>query len=187
MNKKQKIKRSQKILCAVFLAAAVICGGIGTYGVAARSSESGSEILSDMRLQAILDTAGTGAVDAYVEAARAEATAKAREEGGGMEAIREATAAAEEEAARIKAEAQKRAQELVADAEREARALSERTEEELKAYRDEQAKRAGAEASAEYDAAVAAARREAEAETSRLLENTNAAVGRIAGRILSDR
>ncbi len=98
MNKKQKIKRSQKILCAVFLAAAVICGGIGTYGVAARSSESGSEILSDMRLQAILDTAGTGAVDAYVEAARAEATAKAREEGGGMEAIREATAAAEEEA-----------------------------------------------------------------------------------------
>ena len=27
MNKKQKIKRSQKILCAVFLAAAVICGG----------------------------------------------------------------------------------------------------------------------------------------------------------------
>ena len=78
--------------------------------------------------------------------------------------------------------AEKLAQELVADAEREARALSERTEEELKAYRDEQAKRAGAEASAEYDAAVAAARREAEAETSRLLENTDAAVGRIAGR-----
>ena len=104
-----------------------------------------------------------------------------------MEEIIKDIAAAEEEAARIKAEAQKRAQELVADAEREARALSERTEEELKAYRDEQAKRAGAEASAEYDAAVAAARREAEAETSRLLENTDAAVGRIAGRILSDR
>ena len=52
---------------------------------------------------------------------------------------------------------------------------------------DQKAGGAREEASAEYDAAVAAARGEAEAETSRLLENTDAAVGRIAGRILSDR
>lgn len=104
-----------------------------------------------------------------------------------MEEIIKDIAAAEEEAARIKAEAQKRAQELVADAEREARALSERTEEELKAYRDEQAKRAREEASAEYRGRRCRRPRGGGSGDERLLENTDAAVGRIAGRILSDR
>ncbi len=95
---KLKVKKSQIIACAVLVIAAIICGCVGVYGMSSRSSEKGSAILSSMRLQAILDTAGTGAVDAYVAAAKAEATAKVREESGGMAEIREATAKAEEEA-----------------------------------------------------------------------------------------
>lgn len=95
---KLKIKKSQKIACALIILAAIICGCVGMYGLSSRSSEKGKTLISEMRLQAILDTAGTGAIDAYVEAAKTEATAKVREEGGGMEEIREATAKAEEEA-----------------------------------------------------------------------------------------
>ena len=96
--KKIKIKKSQKIACVVLVIAAILCFVVGMYGMSARSSERGSEILSNMRLQAILDTAGTGAVDAYVAAEKAKVTAQVREEGGGMSEIREATAKAEEEA-----------------------------------------------------------------------------------------
>ena len=69
----------------------------------ARGSENGAQVLENMRLQAILNTAGSGAVDAYVAAAKSEASTKARESGGGMSAVREAAAKAEEEA-RAKAE-----------------------------------------------------------------------------------
>lgn len=86
------------IACVLLVVLAIVCGCVGMYGMSSRSSEKGSGILSTMRLQAILDTAGTGAVDAYVAAAKAEATAKVREEGGGMTEIREATAKAEETA-----------------------------------------------------------------------------------------
>lgn len=95
---KQKRKKSQLIACAVLVLMAAVCGCVGMYGLFSRSADRGSEILSNMRLQAILDTAGTGAVDAYVAAAKAEATARVRAEGGGMDKIREATAEAEEEA-----------------------------------------------------------------------------------------
>ena len=84
---KLKVKKSQIIACAVLVIVAIICGCVGVYGMSSRSSEKGSAILSSMRLQAILDTAGTGAVDAYVAAAKAEATAKVREEGGGLAEI----------------------------------------------------------------------------------------------------
>lgn len=86
------------IACVLLVVLAIVCGCVGMYGMSSRSSEKGRGILSTMRLQAILDTAGTGAVDAYVAAAKAEATAKVREEGGGMTEIREATAKAEETA-----------------------------------------------------------------------------------------
>lgn len=95
---KLKIKKPQMIACVLLVIAAIICGAVGMYGMSSRSSEKGSEILSNMRLQAILDTAGTGAVDAYVAAAKTEATAKVREEGGGMSEIRDASTKAEEEA-----------------------------------------------------------------------------------------
>lgn len=97
MNK-LKVKKSQKTACILLVLVAIVFGCVGFYGMSSRSSEKGSEILSSMRLQAILDTAGTGAVDAYVAAEKAAVTAKVREEGGGMTEIREATAKAEEKA-----------------------------------------------------------------------------------------
>lgn len=98
---KLKIRKAQIIASILIAVLAVVSGCVGIYGLSARSSESGAEILSNMRLQAILTTAGAGAVDAYVEAEKTAATAKVREEGGGMAEIREASAKAEEEARKV--------------------------------------------------------------------------------------
>ncbi len=95
---KIKAKKSQVIACVLLIVAAIACLCVGIYGMSSRTSEKGNDILSSMRLQAILDTAGSGAIDAYVEAAKTEAIAKAREEGGGMSEIRDASTKAEEEA-----------------------------------------------------------------------------------------
>ena len=101
--RKLKATKQQVIASAliVVLAAALIV--VGVYGLSARSTESGLKLLEDMRLQAILNTAGTGAVDAYIEAEKKAATQAVREAGGGMSEIREASAKAAEEAA-VKAE-----------------------------------------------------------------------------------
>ena len=100
---KLRATRAQVIVAAIIVVLAVVLGGVGLYGMNARSSENGAQVLENMRLQAILNTAGSGAVDAYVAAAKSEASTKARESGGGMSAVREAAAKAEEEA-RAKAE-----------------------------------------------------------------------------------
>lgn len=100
-----KLKKTQILAAILCVILAIVSGAVGMYGLSSRTSEKGSTILSDMRLQAILDTAGTGAIDAYVDAQKAAATAKVREEGGGMAEIREATAKVEEEA-RAHAQAQ---------------------------------------------------------------------------------
>ncbi|MDO4648783.1 MAG: hypothetical protein Q4B26_09040 [Eubacteriales bacterium] len=98
---KIKAKKAQVVLCVVLVLAAIISCCVGIYGLKSRNTASGSKILSDMRLQAILDTAGTGSIDAYIDAAKAEAVAKAKEEGGGMDKIREASAKAEEDARKL--------------------------------------------------------------------------------------
>ena len=95
---KLRATRAQVIAAALIAVLAVVLGGVGLYGMNARGSESGAQVLENMRLQAILNTAGSGAVDAYVAAAKSEASTKARESGGGMSAVREAAAKAEEEA-----------------------------------------------------------------------------------------
>lgn len=100
-----KLKKAQILAAILCVILAIVSGAVGMYGLSSRTSEKGSTILSDMCLQAILDTAGTGAIDAYVDAQKAAATAKVREEGGGMAEIREATAKVEEEA-RAHAQAQ---------------------------------------------------------------------------------
>ena len=89
---KLRATRAQVIAAAVIAALAIVVGVVGLYGLNARGSESGAQVLEDMRLQAILNTAGSGAVDAYVAAAKSEASTKARESGGGMSAVREAAA-----------------------------------------------------------------------------------------------
>ena len=96
--RKLKIGKAQIIASIMTIVLAFVCAGVGLYGLSSRSSESGEAILSNMRLQAILNTAGTGAIDAYVEAAKAEKTAEIRANGGGLAEIREAAAIVTEEA-----------------------------------------------------------------------------------------
>ena len=100
---KLRATRAQVIAAAIIVVLAVVLGGVGLYGMNARGSENGAQVLENMRLQAILNTAGSGAVDAYVAAAKSEASTKARESGGGMSAVREAAAKAEEEARAVPA------------------------------------------------------------------------------------
>ena len=92
------VSRKQLIACVLIVALALVLGVVGLYGLNCRGADSGVKLLQDMRLQAVLNTAGTGAVDAYVAAEKQAATKAAREAGGGMKEVREATAKAETEA-----------------------------------------------------------------------------------------
>ena len=92
------VSRKQLIACVLIVALAIVLGIVGVYGLSCRGADSGMKLLQDMRLQAVLNTAGTGAVDAYVAAEKQAATKAAREAGGGMKEVREATAKAETEA-----------------------------------------------------------------------------------------
>jgi len=100
---KVNVSKKQLIACVLILVAAIVLGAVGVWGLGSRNADSGVKLLQDMRLQAILNTAGSGAVDAYVAAEKQAATKAAREAGGGMKEVRAATAKAEEEA-RAKAE-----------------------------------------------------------------------------------
>ena len=96
----KKIKTTKKQIAAsalILLLAAVLCV-VGMYGIGSRTSEAGVKLLQDMRLQAILNTAGTGAVEAYIAAEKTAASKAARDAGGGMKEMRAASAKAEEEA-----------------------------------------------------------------------------------------
>ncbi len=92
------VSMKQLIACVLIVALALVLGIVGVYGLSCRGADSGVKLLQDMRLQAVLNTAGTGAVDAYVAAEKQAATKAAREAGGGMKEVREATAKAETEA-----------------------------------------------------------------------------------------
>lgn len=73
---KLRATRAQVIAAAIIVVLAVALGGVGLYGMNARGSENGAQVLENMRLQAILNTAGSGAVDAYVAAAKSEASTR---------------------------------------------------------------------------------------------------------------
>ena len=92
------VSRKQLIACVLIVALALVLGVVGLYGLSCRNADSGVKLLQDMRLQAVLNTAGSGAIDAYVAAEKQAATKAAREAGGGMKEVREATAKAETEA-----------------------------------------------------------------------------------------
>ena len=100
---KVNVSKKQIIACVLIVLLAAVVGCVGLYGLSSRTSDAGVKLVQDMQLQAILKTAGTGAVDAYVAAEKAAVTKQVRAEGGGMKAVREATAKVEVEA-RAKAE-----------------------------------------------------------------------------------
>ncbi len=100
---KVNVSKKQIIACVLIVILAAAVGGVGLYGLSSRTSDAGVKLVQDMQLQSILNTAGTGAVDAYVAAEKAAVTKQVRAEGGNMKAVREATAKVEVEA-RAKAE-----------------------------------------------------------------------------------
>lgn len=89
---------SQRIVSVIVLVLAVAMIVVGVYGVNLRGGEEGTSFLTEMRARAVLATTGEGAVEAYVDAAQDAARAKVKAEGGGMSAVREAVAKAEEQA-----------------------------------------------------------------------------------------
>lgn len=86
------------IVSAIVLALAVVLAITGAVGLNTRGSEKGADYLKDMRTRAVLLATGEGAVESYVAIAKAQAMEEAKAAGGGMSAIRDAVAKAEEEA-----------------------------------------------------------------------------------------
>lgn len=89
---------AQRIVAGVLILAAVALIVVGVIGVGRRTAPVGQQFLDDMRIRAVLDATGAGAVESYVAIAKKEATAAAKASGGGMKAIREAVEKAEADA-----------------------------------------------------------------------------------------
>ena len=91
-------KNKKRIVLAVVLAlAAAAAIVLGAMNLPNRTNETGAQIIDALRIRTLLNATGEGVVDSYVAIAKKEATAAAKAAGGGMAAIREAVAKAEEE------------------------------------------------------------------------------------------
>ena len=88
----------QEIVSIAVLALAVALIVTGIVGVNMRAGASGQQYLKDMRNRAVLVATGEGAVESYVAIAKDRAMQEVKAAGGGMSAIRDAVAKAEEEA-----------------------------------------------------------------------------------------
>ncbi len=91
---KSKIRRVIAIVLALVAVALVV---LGMVNMPKRDSAKGKEILDTLRTRTLLNATGEGVVESYVTVAKKEAQAAAKAAGGGMSAIREAVAKAEEE------------------------------------------------------------------------------------------
>lgn len=89
-----KVRRILAIVLAVAAVALIALGGVS---LPKRDAQQGRDILSTLRIRTLLNATGEGVVESYVAIAKQEAMDKAKAEGGGMSAIREAVAKAEEE------------------------------------------------------------------------------------------
>ncbi len=91
----KKARAIASVLIFVLAAALIVTGAVG---MSQRDSQTGDEILTAMRTRSVLIATGEGAVESYVAIAADEARAAAQAAGASMSEIREAVAAAEEEA-----------------------------------------------------------------------------------------
>lgn len=89
-----KVKRIIALVLALVGLAAVVLGAVN---LPKRENAQGAQILETLRIRTLLNATGEGVVESYVAIAKKEATAAAKEAGGGMSAIRDAVAKAEEE------------------------------------------------------------------------------------------
>ncbi len=87
----------RRILAILLCVCAVAMAVLGSVSMPKRESEVGTDVLNTLRIRTLLNATGEGVVESYVAIAKKEATAEAKAAGGGMSAIREAVAKAEEE------------------------------------------------------------------------------------------
>ena len=92
--KQNKVRITVAAVLGVLAAVLIVLGALN---MPQRTSEKGAQIISDLRNRSLLIATGDGVVESYVAIAKKEATAAAKAAGGGMSAIREAVAKAEEE------------------------------------------------------------------------------------------
>lgn len=89
-----KVKR---IIALVLAVAGIVAAVLGTVNLPRRDNAQGVQVLETLRIRTLLNATGEGVVESYVAIAKKEATAAAKAAGGGMSAIRDAVAKAEEE------------------------------------------------------------------------------------------
>ena len=93
------MKKGVKVIAsAAILVLALVLIIMGVVGMSQRGGASGAAYLAAMRDRAVLVATGEGAVESYVKIAADKARAEVKAAGGGMSAIRDAVAKAEEEA-----------------------------------------------------------------------------------------
>ena len=91
---KNKVRR---LISALLCLACVVLLVLGGVNLPKKKNDSGANVLSSLRVRTLLNATGDGVVESYVNIAKKEAQAKAKAEGGGMSAIREAVKKAEED------------------------------------------------------------------------------------------
>ena len=89
--------KTRRIIAALLCLACVVLLVLGAVNLPKKNNASGDAILGDLRVRTLLNATGDGVVESYVNLAKKEAQAKAKAEGGGMSAIRDAVKKAEED------------------------------------------------------------------------------------------
>ena len=89
--------KTRRMIAALLCLACVVLLVLGAVNLPKKKSASGDAILGDLRVRTLLNATGDGVVESYVNIAKKEAQAKAKAEGGGMSAIRDAVKKAEED------------------------------------------------------------------------------------------
>ena len=89
--------KTRRFIAAVLCLACVVLLVLGAVNLPKKNNASGDAILGDLRVRTLLNATGDGVVESYVNIAKKEAQAKAKAEGGGMSAIRDAVKKAEED------------------------------------------------------------------------------------------
>lgn len=97
MKKNMTQSKIRKLLSIILTVAAVVSIVLGGVNIPRQNGAAGKALLEELRIKTLLNATGESLVESYVDIAKKEATKKAKEEGGGMAAIRDAVTKAEEE------------------------------------------------------------------------------------------
>ena len=89
--------KTRKIIAAALCLACVVLLVLGAVNLPKKKNASVAAVLGNLRVRTLLNATGDGVVESYVNIAKKEAQAKAKADGAGMAAIREAVKKAEED------------------------------------------------------------------------------------------